>query len=200
MPGVREAKNEVRGLVREAVAAIDVGVRPGRDARILACAERVSELRTARVVAGYHPLSDEVNILPLLSELLRRGVRLVLPRVLRDRGAMAMIEVLDLDADCVPGVYGILEPRDGLAEVPPGEIRAVLVPGVAFTALGHRLGRGGGYYDRLLRGCLGAARVACCYDEQVLCEIPLERHDESVDIVVTPTREYRCCRGAVAAE
>ena len=196
MASARESKGTVRAMVQRAVCGMAPAVRSRGDAEICARAESVPELRGARALAGYHPMGDEVDILPLLSELLACGVRLVLPRVFPDRREMSMVEVRDLVADCVPGVYGILEPRDGLAEIPLGEIQAVLVPGVAFTASGHRLGRGGGYYDRFLRACPDAVRTALCYDEQVLPTIPLDEHDESVDLVVTPTRQYRCLRGA----
>ena len=71
-------------------------------------------------------------------------------------------------------------------------IDAVLVPGVAFDRAGHRLGYGGGYYDRLLpslrRDCL---RVGLAYDEQVVDELPAEEHDVRLHAVVTPTRLLR---------
>ena len=183
-------------MVQRVVGGMASGARRRRDGEIRARAGRLPELVNARMVAAYHPMADEVDILPLLAELLGSGVRLALPRVARDRREMSMVEVRDLVTDCVPGVYGILEPREGLGEIPLGEIQAILVPGLAFTAQGQRLGRGGGYYDRFLRQCPLAVRAALCYDEQLLPAVPLDEHDEPVDLVVTPSCEYRCCRGA----
>ena len=100
-------------------------------------------------------------------------------------------DVHDLSTDLVAGHYGILEPRGELAGLQPpydGNRRMMwLIPGLGFDMKGHRLGRGGGYYDRLLSGATGM-KTGIGYDCQIFDAIPCEPHDVGVDYVVTETR------------
>jgi 5-formyltetrahydrofolate cyclo-ligase len=88
----------------------------------------------------------------------------------------------------VRGPLGALEPPPAAPEVPPAEIDAIVVPGVAFSADGHRLGRGGGYYDATLAALPHALRVGLAFDVQVLPDVPRELHDARLDVLVTETR------------
>ena len=95
-------------------------------------------------------------------------------------------------AELVPGYRGILEPPPTLAPVPLAEVAAIVVPGVAFDARGHRLGQGGGHYDRLIARARELAApplvVALAYDFQIVSRVPDEAHDQRVDRVVTERR------------
>ena len=106
-----------------------------------------------------------------------------------------MVAVHDLSTDLVAGHYGILEPRGELAGLRPpydGDRRMMwLIPGLGFDMKGHRLGRGGGYYDRLLSGATGM-KTGVGYDCQIFDAIPCEPHDIGVDYVVTETRVVEC--------
>ena len=70
----------------------------------------------------------------------------------------------------------------------PDEIGCVVLPGVGFSEDGHRLGRGGGYYDATLARMPGAARVGVAFDVQLVPALPREAHDAALDAVVTETR------------
>jgi len=101
--------------------------------------------------------------------------------------------------DTAEGYYGIREPAN---ENPPVS-RQVLqdgatvwcVPGLAFDISGHRIGRGGGYYDRLLTGARGA-KIGIAYDLQLFDAVPWEPHDAKMDLVVTEKRCVRCSERA----
>jgi 5-formyltetrahydrofolate cyclo-ligase len=95
---------------------------------------------------------------------------------------MEFVEVRDLDADTVPGAFGIREPVGDVAGVTPD---LVLVPGLAFTRDGARLGMGGGFYDRWAEANPGVRRVGVCFSAQVVGEVPREGHDVGVSVVVT---------------
>ncbi len=86
------------------------------------------------------------------------------------------------------GPYDILEPRDGVA-VPPGDIDLAIVPAVAFSPAGDRLGHGGGHFDRLLAP-LRCPRIGLALEAQILPAIPVRDHDEAVDVVVTEETCY----------
>jgi 5-formyltetrahydrofolate cyclo-ligase len=91
--------------------------------------------------------------------------------------------------ELVPGPVRALEPPPGALAVNPGEVDLVVVPAVAFDAQGHRLGRGGGYYDATLAvlppRCF---RAGLAFDLQIVPSLPLEPHDARVDAVVTESR------------
>lgn len=74
----------------------------------------------------------------------------------------------------------------GARVVAPAEIDVILVPGLAFTRRGERLGRGGGYYDRYLASLpVGTLKIGVCFDCQIVATLPMEPHDQTVDDVVT---------------
>ena len=127
------------------------------------------------------PREPDVELLWKRSE--SHGKRLVYPRV--EGSELGLYEALT-PKELAPGRWGLREP----VAVPerrifPVEIDFATVPGVAFTPSGERLGRGGGYYDRLLATATKAFKVGVCFDFQVLSQLPIESHDIVVDRVVT---------------
>ncbi len=138
--------------------------------------------RRPRVVALFSPLPDEVQIAGLVSEL---SCRVVLPRV-----AGEDMEFYDFcSASMATGAFGILEPQGG-APCRVEDIDLMVVPGVAFTSGGSRLGRGKGYYDKYLsRKGFRAFCVGVCYAHQLLAELPVEPHDRAMDMVISGCNE-----------
>ncbi len=139
----------------------------------------------------YVDFRAEVETGTLLEEVLERGKRLVLPKV-QPRGLLACLRVTDTKDDLVAGRHGILEPRsDGTIAVCPREIDLVVVPGVAFTRYGYRLGYGGGYYDRFLaQEAPGAVAIGLAFEVQMAECLPVESHDRPVDMVITESGVY----------
>lgn len=148
--------------------------------RIFAEVERLPAFAAARVVGLFCSLRDE----PDTQEALRRwgeaGKRVVVPCVEGEEMTFYDYVPEELHA----GAFGIDEPpRTRPCE--PCELDLLLVPGVAFTAAGLRLGRGRGYYDRYLAQPLfRAATVGVCYRHQLVDMLPAEPHDRPVDCVV----------------
>ena len=93
------------------------------------------------------------------------------------------------------GRFGVLEPKPGCPVVPLNQLDLALVPGVAFDLTGRRLGRGKGFYDRLLTQVRGH-KCGVCFDSQVVEEVPEEPHDIRLDSILTPTRWHLCERSA----
>ena len=150
-------KDELRRALRAA--------SPGREARdresLMLCAHITAwePYRRARVVGGYMPLSREANVVPVLQDALDRGKTLALPRCMAE-GQLCFHRVESLGS-LRRGAYGLLEPEEDAPVVGAEEINLLLVPLEGISSLGARLGKGGGYYDRLLASCpaltLGAA-------------------------------------------
>jgi 5-formyltetrahydrofolate cyclo-ligase len=140
----------------------------------------------------------EVELDGLIQALLRDSRPVWLPRFDAGAGRYDMVRIAALGEDLQTGAFGIREPRAALPAVPPDERSGSgvvwLVPGVAFDLAGHRLGRGRGYYDRLLRGARGV-RIGVAWDWQVIAQVPHTDHDEAMHWIVTETRTI-ACRGS----
>ena len=142
------------------------------------------EFINAKTVAAYYPVGSEVSTLKILSTALYWQKHLALPRV-EDADSIIFAEVNDLDKDLEPGKYKIKEPKNRCLKI--NEMDLVLVPGIAWDEHGHRLGYGKGYYDRYLPS-ITAASVGLAYDFQVLENIPHEKNDFRVNLIVTEKR------------
>lgn len=146
----------------------------------LAALEAHPRWQAARTVLLYHSLPDEVDTHDLIRRWAGRK-RILLPVV---RGADLELRAYTGDAHLETGAFHIGEP-DGMPFTDYAEINLAVVPGVAFDRQGNRLGRGKGYYDRLLPR-LGAAtyKVGLCFPGQLLDRIPAEAHDVPMDEVI----------------
>jgi 5-formyltetrahydrofolate cyclo-ligase len=97
-------------------------------------------------------------------------------------------ELRDFAVDLMDGQFGILEPKpDAVRPIDCDQIDAALVPGLAFDETGNRLGRGMGYFDRILQDLRGV-KIALAYDFQIVSEVPKEAHDAPMDFIVTEKR------------
>lgn len=136
--------------------------------------------RNARTVYGYLPYNQEVRTEPLLQQALKDGKRVAVPKCYGDE--MRFIYLTDL-SQVAPGYAGIPEP---ILDEPVAreEDALVLMPGVAFTKAGDRIGYGGGFYDRFLSQEPAHPTVALCYDFQVVESLPTEEFDIPVDLVL----------------
>ncbi len=136
--------------------------------------------RNARTLYGYMPYNQEVRTIPILEQALRDGKKVAVPKVYGDE--MRFIYVTDLSV-MEKSSFGIPEP---VADGPVGDDphALVLMPGLAFDSQGHRIGYGGGFYDKFLQQEPEHPTVALCYDFQMLPRLNTEEHDIPVDSVI----------------
>jgi len=148
--------------------------------------ESVSVFDNADTVLLYASIPGEISSWDAI-EKWSGFKRIVLPVVVGD-----CLELREYCRDLlVPGYRGILEPSAESRLVKPSEIGFAVIPGVAFDRFGHRLGRGKGYYDRLLPS-LPCVKAGVCYDHQIVDTVPVEAHDISMDMVFSPNYSYIC--------
>lgn len=138
----------------------------------------------------YVNFRSEVETLELIKKCINRYIRVAVPLV--ETSAVRMIPLLikDPEQDLVPGYYNIPEPDPKKSlRLEPGEIDAAVIPGSVFDIHGGRLGYGGGYYDRfLLNDAPQAKRIGLAFELQVVDKVPLEPHDQPLDILITEER------------
>ena len=136
-----------------------------------------------KCVAIYAPLPHEVNLLPLMQEYPQHHY--VFPLCLPEHKLRFHI-IKSIESDMEPGAMGILAPAPHTDDVAPAEIDLLIVPGVAFTLDGKRMGYGGGYYDRFIPLCTRAQVVALAFREQLEDTLPTEEHDLLIPQLITP--------------
>ena len=137
-------------------------------------------LKDSHVVLAYWPLPDEVDVRPLIAHLVAEGYTVLLPKVV-DKEQMELRRYRSM-SDLVEGSYHIMEPV-GEPFVDFDKIEVALVPGMAFDAAGHRLGRGRGYYDRFLAAHPHLYKIGVCFPFQRVAAVPTEAHDVLIDEV-----------------
>jgi 5-formyltetrahydrofolate cyclo-ligase len=148
----------------------------------------------ARKVLAYASRGSEVATHELLSEILASGRELGVPMFDAGKDAYRTALIHQFPGDMLEGKLQILEPNPATAR-PVGieYFDALLIPGLAFDGRGSRLGRGKGYFDRLLETASGV-KIALAYDFEVLTEVPVDDHDVHMDFIVTETKVVHCKR------
>jgi 5-formyltetrahydrofolate cyclo-ligase len=138
----------------------------------------------------YVNFRSEVETMELIKRCINQGIRVAVPLV--DASAVCMIPLLisDPERDLRAGYYNIPEPDPKKSlRLEADEIDAAVIPGSVFDIHGGRLGYGGGYYDRfLLNDAPQAKRIGFAFELQVVDNVPLEPHDQPLDILITEKR------------
>lgn len=142
---------------------------------------QLPQVESAQTVMVFCGVGREPDTDGLIRTLLARGQRVALPVCLPGRRLEARV-ISDM-SQLVPGRFGIPEPDYSCPKATPGEIGAVLVPGLMADREGYRLGYGGGYYDRWLADYRGTT-VGMCYKEVLQQEVPRDEHDLPVKILL----------------
>jgi 5-formyltetrahydrofolate cyclo-ligase len=183
---LKAAKKALRAHILAQRDALDAGKRREHSNTILQRLLADSRYRSARVVAAYAAFGSEFDTSGLLADALQGGKQLLLPRIDKANARLELRRVVDLQADLVAGVWGIREPAQHCPPAAPSGVDFMLVPGVAFTAGGDRLGYGGGYYDRLMTALRpGTSRIAAAFSLQVVESLPMGGNDLRVTAVIT---------------
>jgi 5-formyltetrahydrofolate cyclo-ligase len=176
-------KASLRRLMRDVRRAVPSEERQRQGAQVAdRLALLLSHLPDDAIVLSYRSITEELPT-GLINERLAERWRVAIPRV-TPNGVEAVVGASLWE----PRAFGIMEPIDGEVVAAEG-LSAVIVPGVAFTVSGDRLGQGGGYYDRLLANAVALA-VGVCLNEQVVDHLPMMVYDRRVQVLVTAGAAY----------
>lgn len=173
-------KTELRRSIRAQKRAMTEDEIIQRSAALGVLFAESQAYQDAKTIYGYLPYNQEVRTVPMLEQALKDGKRVAVPKCYGDE--MKFIYLDDL-TQVAPGYAGIPEP---IADGPVAEDKTalVLMPGLAFDRQGHRIGYGGGFYDKFLAAEPDHPTLALCYDFQMLAHLETESHDIPVDYVL----------------
>jgi 5-formyltetrahydrofolate cyclo-ligase len=170
-------------------------VRAAHSAAITERLLQLPEYLQADTVLGYMNFGAEFASELWIQRVLAEGKRLVLPRVNRNTNQLDLYWVDDLENQLAAGLWGIREPIVEICEQMGtlNEVEFALLPGVAFSRTGARLGYGGGFYDKLLaRMTHRPALVAAAFALQIVEQIPQETTDVKVGWIITEQETIAC--------
>jgi 5-formyltetrahydrofolate cyclo-ligase len=191
---VSAEKRALRAHMAQLRRALPEPERAAASAAIVAHVRASEAWRAARIVLLYAAIPGEVDLGALIAAARAEGRTVALPRVVASaEGPRLELHAWPPSAQLVPGTFGIGEPAPDWPVVAREDLDLGLIPGVAFDAAGGRLGRGGGYYDRLLAGRGARPRmVGVGFAFQRVQRVPCEAHDARVDALVTEEGDTRC--------
>jgi len=172
------AKSQLRHEARERRAQL-ARSQPDFAARLAAHADALP-IAPGMAVGGYHALRTEADPALLLAALVERGCHVAFPRVVAKGARLAFHRVPDGEM-LLTGAWGIQEP---CAHFPLAEPQLLLVPLLAFNPSGHRLGYGGGFYDRTI-AALGVPAIGIAFAAQEVASLPVEAHDMALSGILT---------------
>ncbi|MBQ8237852.1 MAG: 5-formyltetrahydrofolate cyclo-ligase [Oscillospiraceae bacterium] len=173
-------KQELRRMIRQQKRAMTIEQIEAKSAELGRLFRQTEAYRHARTIYGYLPYNQEVRTVAMLEQAMADGKRVAVPKCYGDE--MRFIFMEDLSR-VEKGYAGIPEPTaDG--PVADDETALVLMPGLAFDRQGHRIGYGGGFYDKFLAAEPNHPTLALCYDFQMLDHLETEEFDIPVDTVL----------------
>ena len=187
--------DEIKKSLRSKFKAIRNAITPMEhlvlDGAISALLLNLPEFINADVVAGYVSDGTEVNLRGVLEKALQLNKAVALPRYNPEQKVYEQVLITSFADDLVEGKYGLLEPRSDLPWAEMTAQSCCLVPALAFDGKGNRLGRGGGFYDRLLKDFPGA-KIGVFYQSQYSSEpLATAEHDQKLTMAVTENKVYK---------
>ncbi len=175
---------------------LDAALRRSKSKQIQTRLLEQQIIRDAKHLFIYVHFRTEVETLALIAHCLAKGKTVSVPVTLRQESRLLAVQITDPATQLEPGCFGIPEPTEeqiARAIIDPTEIDAVLVPGSVFDPQGGRLGYGGGYYDRFLtQDAPQARRIGLAYAVQMVEQVPMEAHDQYMDMIITEQQAYAC--------
>lgn len=180
------SKAEIREEARRRVAAISPELRNVLGRKIAEKVWMLPRVNDARVILLYASLPNEVPTDEIAAEARGRGIEVVYPRCLRESGEMSLHRVAGEHDLVSGGAFGIREPAESCRLTDVEEIDLAFIPGLGWDRSGNRIGRGAGYYDRLLsRPAWRALRFGLFFAAQEFEQIPTDPWDRPLNSVIT---------------
>ncbi len=184
-----EDKREARARLKDAAGTMSAEDRERADRKITYTLLSWPEFGMAKSLFCFVSMAGEPDTRAFLRSALAMGKRVLVPRC-KAGGLMDLCEIRSLEELAPVPPFGLLEPAGDVPAQDIADVDIALIPCLAATREGQRLGHGGGYYDRYLPRCPEATRVCIAYEEQKLDRVAADRYDVPMDLVITPEGAY----------
>lgn len=185
MERISVQKQKLRDTLKKRSAEISPDSKRMWDTKICSHIVNFSAYKQAKSIAVFLPLPDEPDIQPVLHDAWKCGKTVAVPRV---EGTTLSLRKIITSRDTAIGRFGIREPKPTTPVVSPSSLGVVFIPGQAFDRRGNRLGRGHGYYDRLLAH-IRKPTIGICYSFRLVERVPHDEHDRRVHGIITEKRQ-----------
>lgn len=180
-------KDRIRKLIKEKRNCLSITERDIKDKNIFNRVVNSEIYKNSEVIFIYVSFNGEVDTLKIIEYSLNHNKIVCVPRVICNTKSMEAVKISST-YELAKGLYGILEPKKICKAIDKKDIDLVLIPGIAFDKKGNRLGYGGGFYDKFLEKKdlnFKFSTIGLAYEFQVVENIPCEKHDISVDGIIT---------------
>lgn len=162
--------------------------------KIIKNLKSLKEFKQAKNILFYVSFNHEVDTQEIIKELLKtKEKNIIVPYTIKKNPNLFLSEIKDF-VELEPKTFGILEPKEKyIREFNKDKLDLVIVPGIVFDRKAHRIGYGYGYYDRFLKTIKKEIiKIGLAFDFQIVDKIPEEKHDVSLNIIVTEKEIIRC--------
>ncbi|MBQ7116636.1 MAG: 5-formyltetrahydrofolate cyclo-ligase [Clostridia bacterium] len=184
---IKDEKRELRNKFRSVRAEVK---SEAKDKRIYDSFIKNDAYINSDTVLIYYSVKSEADTLKIIDTALKDGKKVALPKCVNGNGDMDFYFVKDIGRSLVAGFYSLQEPDTSFCvKACFSDSTVCVVPALAVDKRGYRLGYGGGYYDRFLSNFKGI-KLALCYDECICDELPCDKFDVKLDIVITDRNIY----------
>ena len=182
----------MRCKLRGFIAGLSTEQLKGKSSKACQNLSSLQEFQEADTIMMFLSMREEIDTTEAILSAWQQGKTVLVPKVCQQQGHMTAVEIKSLEDGLTTDPVGLRNPITDIA-VPFERIDLVVTPGLGFDRTGHRLGRGGGYYDRFLANQrLLAAKCGFGFAEQIVDSVPISQHDQLVDFLVTDEEVVYC--------
>ncbi len=187
-------KNEIRRKARQLRDSLSTHDMHSKSSAIQDRLWQLIQERQFQAIMFYAAFGSEVRTQDCIARTLDSGRMVIVPICIEDNGRQLLpSRLLDPESELTEGCFGIPEPKPECRRpFPPEKIDLIVVPGLAFDEDGHRIGYGGGYYDRFLARCPQALSVGLAYEMQLLKNVFPAAWDAPIHMIITEDRVISC--------
>lgn len=184
-------KSRIRKEIRRKLLAIGPDEAAAKSQAACRTVAALAEFKDAGAVMIYLPIPGEVDTAHLALTAFQQAKTVLVPKVDWTQRHMISVTYRSLDDEMIEDKYGVRVPAAG-EPWPVEDIDFVIVPALGYDLRGHRLGRGGGFYDRFIgQPKMRATTCGIAFEVQVVEQLPIDDHDQPIDMLVTDTRTLR---------